>query len=92
MSLVKLRRSFPQLPRPYRVPGGWTLPFAAIVGSLLLLLAMVIPGSPGSLTVLEWIIVAGFFVLGVVFWFAARTTRCRLAETERSRLILEDYA
>ena len=92
VSLVKLRRSFPQLHRPYRVPGGWTLPMAAITGSLLLVLVMVVPGSPGALTPLEWWIVAGFLVLGVVFWFAARTTRARLTEVERGRLILEDYA
>ncbi|MEE3369471.1 MAG: APC family permease [Planctomycetota bacterium] len=92
LSLVKLRRSFPHLPRPYRVPGGWILPVAAMIGSLLLLLVMVVPGSPGSLTGLEWVIVAGFLCLGVVFWFAARATRARLTETERGRLILEDYA
>ena len=92
LSLVKLRRSFPYLPRPYRVPAGWTLPVAAMTGALLLLLVMVVPGSPGSLSVLEWGIVAGFLCLGVLFWFAARATRARLTEAERGRLILEDYA
>ena len=92
MSLIKLRRAFPHLERPYRVPGGGLLPVTATIGAVFMLLVMITPGSPGSLNPLQWCIVIGFFCAGVVFWTAARKTRNSLSDEERSRLILEDYA
>ena len=90
VSLVRLRKAFPDLQRPYRMPGGSVLPMVAIVGSVFMVLVMVVPGSPGALTGLEWVIFAGLSVAGVVFWVAARKTRAGLSEEERGKLILED--
>ncbi|MEC9092452.1 MAG: APC family permease, partial [Planctomycetota bacterium] len=46
LSLLKLRNIAPDMERPYRLPFGKTVAILAAAGSLLILLALLIPGSP----------------------------------------------
>jgi APA family basic amino acid/polyamine antiporter len=56
----KLRVTEPDLPRPYTVPGGrWGIGAAIVMGVVLLIL-LIVPFSPGHLTVAEW--------CGVLIW------------------------
>ena len=72
VSFLVLRRREPDMPRPFRVRQG------ALVGWLALLLScglffVYLPGSPAALIwPYEWAIVAGWLILGVVFWCVAR--------------------
>ena len=92
-SVMTLRRRFPDAARPYRIPGGRTIPAIAVAGSLFILAVMIIPGSPAALTwPIEIVILTAFAVLGMVFWLAARKLRQRVPERERAYLILEEYA
>lgn len=93
LSVIRLRKAFPELERPYRMPGGTLLPWVAAAGSLLILGVMVLPGSPSMLTwPLEWLILGALSGTGVAFWLGGKTLRERVSEVERARLILEEHA
>jgi amino acid transporter len=93
VSVWKLRRSRPDLPRPYRVPGGNLVPAVAAAGSLGMLLVMIVPGSPAALAwPIEIAILGAFIILGALFWMAASRTRGAVPESERAYLILEEHA
>ncbi len=88
LSAIRLRRTAPDLARPYRAYIT-TLYLGAVV-SLSLVGLMIVPGSPGQLTPLEFAIIGGWMVLGLS-GFLARRVRHDLAHEERSFLILGDY-
>ncbi len=78
--------------RPYRVAGGKTVALAAAAGALLILLALVVPGSGVSLDwQLEWPILIGWSILGVILWFAARPLRQQVSEEQRAAAILQTH-
>jgi len=93
LSLVRLRRTCPDLERPYRMPGGNALAYVAATGSLFILAIMLVPGSPSRLVwPLEWVILGVLAATGAAFWLAARAYRSAVTEEDRAQLILEDYA
>jgi len=93
LSLIQLRKKFPDLERPYRMPGGNALAYVAAAGSLFILFVMLVPGSTSRLVwPLEWLILGTLSITGIGFWFAARGYRQRVSEDDRARLILEEYA
>jgi len=93
LSLVSLRRKFPDMERPYTMPGGNVLAYVAAAGSLLILAVMLIPTSPSVLVwPLEWAILGALSVTGIGFWIGARRYRDAVPEEDRARLILEEYA
>jgi len=93
LSLIRLRKAFPDLERPYRMPGGNALAYVAASGSLFILAVMLIPMSPSVLVwPLEWAILAALSLTGLGFWIGGRRYREGVAEDDRAVLILEDYA
>jgi len=93
LSLVRLRKAFPDLDRPYRMPGGNVLAWVAAAGSVFIMGVMLVPGSPGRLVwPLEWLILGALTATGAAFWYGARRYREGVSEADRARLILEDYA
>lgn len=71
-SCLRLRRTEPDLPRPYRVPGGRAgIGLACLAGSAILLL-MAVPFSPAALTPVEWGIVAVWLAMGLALHLATR--------------------
>ena len=93
LSLIQLRKKFPDMKRPYRMPGGNALAYVATAGSLLILAVMLIPTSPSVLVwPLEWLILGALSVTGIGFWIGARRYRQRISEEDRAKLILENYA
>ena len=93
VSVARLRRSRPDLERPYRMPGGALVPAVAAAGALFILAVMIVPGSPAALRwPLEVAILGGFTLLGLVFWTGATALRGQVSDAERGRLILERYA
>ena len=66
----KLRKTEPDLPRPYTVNGGMFGIGAAILAGALIIALMVVPMSPAALKPIEWAITIawsaiGFVILGV---------------------------
>jgi len=93
LSVMQLRRTAPHLKRPYRIPGGRIIPLLAVGGSLMMLGAMVIPGSPAALAwPREIIILTVFAMVGIAFWLEGKRDRARTTEARRAYLILENYA
>ena len=90
LSMLALRRRAPQMRRPYRVRGGIAVATAGAVGAALIILALVLPGSPVALRwPHEWSILAGWTLLGIVLWRVAGARRGAIKETERAALILQ---
>jgi len=66
VSFVVLRRREPGMERPFRLSGGMVIgPLAALLS--LGLAVLYLPGMPAALGAVEWAIIAGWWVLGVVF-------------------------
>ncbi len=72
MSFLVLRKKEPDLHRPYKVKHYKFVGITASVLSGLMVVLYLIPGSGCSLTIEEWIIVGGWAILGVVFYFICR--------------------
>lgn len=63
---LKMRRTEPDLPRPYKVPGGKVgIGLACLCGSIIIAL-MVVPGSPAALKPVEWTILLVWVAIGLV--------------------------
>jgi amino acid transporter len=92
LSLLRLRKIAPDLERPYRLPAGKLVAGCAAVGSLLVVLAMVIPASPAVLKPIEWAILAVLCLCGIVFWITGRGQRDTITEDDRAGLILNDQS
>lgn len=62
---LKMRKTEPDLPRPYKVPGGKIgIGAACLCGSIIIGL-MVIPASPAALNAVEWTIFVGWIIVGI---------------------------
>lgn len=94
LGLVKLRRTKPDLPRPYRAPGGTAIPILGFLFSIfMVILTLYQPyaSSKGSFP-MEWIIIVVWASLGFLFWVAARKIRVQVSEKERRKLIFGSVA
>jgi basic amino acid/polyamine antiporter, APA family len=71
-SFIRLRRNEPDMPRPYRAPGGMTTGIAALVLGLAIFV-LYLPGSPSALKwPQEWGMLLVWAALGGVFVFLRR--------------------
>jgi amino acid transporter len=90
VGVIRFRRLAPDVPRPYRVPGGRvTAAVAAAVCAWMVVWAVIEPGLSAGLP-LEWIVLVGWAGLGGVMWSVAGRTRASLSETERYRVVVGD--
>ncbi len=65
LACFRMRDTEPDLPRPYKVPGGKIGIGAAIAAGSIVILLMVVPFSPAALNGVEWGIVLGWLVVGL---------------------------
>ena len=92
VSFLRLRKSHPELERPYRVPA------ATLVGTLALLatvffICLYLPGSPSALIwPQEWLIFLLSALLGVAFFAVARGRVSEMGRDHQRKAILGDYA
>ncbi len=85
---MRLRGTAKDLDRPYRAPTAAL--YAGAIISVLLLLLMVLPQSPGQLGDLEFLIVLIWVVAGLVAFFW-RQYRHPVSKDDRDYLILGEY-
>lgn len=71
---LRMRRTEPDLPRPYKVPGGKLGIGAGCVAGSIIIALMVIPASPAALSPVEWLIVAGWLAIGFVLRVITKKT------------------
>ena len=91
LGVLKLRRTRPEQPRPYRMPGGIVTAALAVAGSMFMLfLSLYQPyvDAKGQFP-LEWFCLLGWGVLGAIFWVVAKRIRGSMSEQQRRKLILE---
>ena len=94
LGVIKLRRTRPEQPRPYRVPGGIVTAALAVAGAVFMLfLSLYQPyvDAKGQLP-LEWACLLGWGVLGAIFWVVAKKIRGGVTEQQRRKLIIESSA
>jgi APA family basic amino acid/polyamine antiporter len=64
----KFRNDYPELKRPYSVPGGKVgIAAGVLIGSLICGL-MIVPFSPVAIDLTEWVILGGWLLLGAVLY------------------------
>ncbi len=74
IAFMKLRRSEPELPRPYRIKFPNIIGIAAIILSISFI-ALYLPGMPSALEFpIEWAIVFGWYILGCSLYFVKQST------------------
>lgn len=81
-SLVALRKKYPDMERPYKIPGGIVTGCVAGIISLAAFIFMFVPASPfyiGKVAVMMFCI---FFAVGVVLYLATSGQRKGLSEAE----------
>jgi amino acid transporter len=76
---LKLRKTEPNLKRPFKVPGGKVGIFFACLAGCIIIGLMVIPGSPAALTPLEWLITASWVFIGVMLSVMSRRKSQKLS-------------
>ena len=72
LSFLVLRKSAPDMNRPYRVKRFRLVGIIAVVMSAFMIVMFILPGTGCSLTSQEWVIVGGWVILGVVFYIVSR--------------------
>jgi APA family basic amino acid/polyamine antiporter len=90
LGIIRMRYLEPHRRRPYRVPGGVTVPILAALASLFMAFeSFYIPytNSSGHIP-LEWLFFVGWGLFGSIFWCFARGVRAQVHESDRRRLIL----
>lgn len=63
---LRMRRTEPDLPRPYKVPGGRIGIGTACVCGTIIVLLMILPFSPAAMNGTEWLIVLVWIALGLL--------------------------
>lgn len=91
-AMMRLRRTAPEHPRPYRMPLGRLVAPAASLGSLGLLVASLWgPWSSARGRVpTEWLVLALWIVAGAALWQASARARRTLSAAEQRQVILGD--
>jgi amino acid transporter len=88
VSFLRLRRTHPDLARPYRVPAAGLMGPAALVATVFFVM-LYLPGSPSALLwPQEWVIILAWFALGAAFGLGRRERMQALAPGEQARAIL----
>ena len=72
---LRMRYTEPDLPRPYKVPGGKFGILLACAAGCIIIGLLVLPFSPASLNLVEWSIVLGWLVVGLILMFATKAKR-----------------
>lgn len=91
MAAVKCRKVMPNMPRPYKMPGGLLTGYISVLTATIFTLVLVIPGSPGALGGLEWAIFGGWGLIGVICYSMSSKARASISEKERAYLIFGDF-
>ncbi|MEA4922065.1 MAG: APC family permease [Eubacteriaceae bacterium] len=83
LSFLILRKKEPDLKRPYKVKGGVVVGVLAVCVSFFFLYLYLPLGSPAPLTGIEWCLVGGWIVLGVIFFIINKITMKHTHETKK---------
>lgn len=80
LACYKMRNTEPDLPRPYKVPGGKFGIRLACLGGGAIIALMVVPGSPATLKPIEWLLVGSWLAIGIAIKLFAKGAPATAAE------------
>jgi amino acid transporter len=89
LSFLALRKKEPDLARPYKVPAG-TLVGILAIGVAAFFLYLYLPIGPGALIPVEWALVLGWVVLGIILFIITQVTYPSVPLAEREHLLFGD--
>ncbi|MST69321.1 APC family permease [Clostridiales Family XIII bacterium RF-744-FAT-WT-3] len=68
ISFLILRKKEPDMPRPYKIRHGKLVGVMAVILSGAMIAMYIIPNSGATLSIQEWGMAGGWFVLGIIFY------------------------
>lgn len=69
---LKFRYDYPELERPYKVPGGKIGIWLGVIIGVILCALLIVPMSPVALDLKEWIILGGWLIFGSILYIISR--------------------
>lgn len=90
--LIRLRRTEPELERPYRIPGGLKTAWFAGVSMLALLILLFIPGQPVFMGSFATLLFAVWMLLGVALFVLDYRQRQRYSKLKRASILFASMA
>ena len=81
-SLVRLRKTEPDLERPYKIPGGIGMGYFASIVSLVVFVLLFVPGNPVYMGNLAIIMFIGWMVIGLILYLASSGQRRGVSQAE----------
>ena len=89
-AVIRMRRLEPDRHRPYRMPGGAITATGALVATLSMFIESMYLAWEGRVTSvpIEWQILLGWMMLGLLSWALAAPTRAAVTQAEQRRLIM----
>ena len=72
ISFLIIRKKHPDMERPFRIKHYKIVGVIAIILSAIVVLMYLIPGTGVTLTWQEWIMVGGWIILGLIFYFVSK--------------------
>jgi len=91
-SAIKLRNSEPDMHRPFKVPGGLILIWAAAIISGAIIISTFIPSLPSFMGNLAITIFIVWVVIGLILYFGSSNYRKAISEQERVASIFKSKA
>lgn len=91
LSATRLRKTEPDMERPFTMPGGIKTGYLASLITALMVMLMAVPGSPGALSSTEWAVFLAWMLLGTAFYYMATNERNSISEEEREYMILGNF-
>lgn len=82
-SLVRLRKTEPNLERPYKIPGGSAMGWFAVIMMAVVFVLLFIPGNPVFMGPLAVKLFIGWMILGIILFIASAGQRNALTPEER---------
>ena len=90
--LIKLRRTEPELKRPYRIPGGTATAWFAGISMTLLLILLFIPDQPVFMGLTATALFLGWMMIGVVLYILDYRQRQRYSKLKRTSFLFASMA
>jgi APA family basic amino acid/polyamine antiporter len=86
LAALRLRKTDPDAPRPYRIPGGVPTAWAGVAASLMLLgVSLIQPFVAAGKPPVEWLVLGIWGAVALAIWFASTKSRRSIGEDERRR-------
>ena len=89
LSCARLRKTAPDMFRPYLAPGGAPLAWIATIISGVIIIITVVPGSPGFMGNVGLGYLLGWIILGVILYLASAKYRNAVPEEERAASLFQ---